>query len=466
MNVQYPSALDLIIQDGTVVLPWATTRTDLGIRGGKIVEIGTLAGVPTKERLIATHLHVLPGVIDSQVHFREPGLEHKEDLGSGTAAACLGGVTSVLEMPNTNPPTTTIERLTDKIKRSRGRVWTDIGFFIGGCAENAEAISSLEKNLGCAGTKIFMGSSTGSLLAASDEILARILANGNRRVAIHAEDECRLLSRKASLNLADSGVAMHPNWRDPESAFIATQRILQIAAKTRRRIHVLHISTAKEMAVLAQHRDIATVEVTPQHLTLSAPGCYEVMGTRAQMNPPIRESLHQEALWKAVNLGLVDAIGSDHAPHSLTEKAQPYPQSPSGMPGVQTMLPIMLTHANNGRLSLERVVDLVSSGPARVYRIANKGRIALGMDADLTIVDLKRRVILEDEMMATKVKWTPFAHMEVTGWPVATVLRGHLAMKEGELLGPPRGEILDFDGCIGTIKEDLCEESASSYRRV
>lgn len=451
MNDSRLSAFDLIIQDGTVVLPWISTKTDLGIRNGKIVEIGNLSGVPARERYKAEHLHVLPGIIDSQVHFREPGMEYKEDLESGTAAACLGGVTSVLEMPNTNPPTTTIEQLGDKIKRSQGRVWTDIAFFAGGCSENTDDISSLEDVSGCAGIKIFMGSSTGSLLAASDDTLLKILVNSRRRVAIHAEDETRLLQRKESLNLSDGGVAIHPTWRDPDSALIATQRILKIASTTRKRIHILHVSTAAEMAVLAQHRATTTVEVTPQHLTLSAPGCYELLGTRAQMNPPIRELQHQEALWKALDMGLVDTIGSDHAPHSLAEKALPYPKSPSGLPGVQTMLPIMLTHVNNGRLSLLRMVDLLSSGPARVYNIAKKGRITVGMDADLTIIDLKRKVVLRDDMMATKVKWTPFAGMEVKGWPVATILRGNIAMREGELRGAPQGNILDFDGCTASI---------------
>ncbi|MBM4253566.1 MAG: dihydroorotase [Deltaproteobacteria bacterium] len=451
MNGSCPIAFDLIVQDGTVVLPWLAAKMDIGIHNGKIMEIGDLSDVPAKERYNAEHLHVLPGVIDSQVHFREPGMEYKEDLESGTAAACLGGVTSVLEMPNTNPPTTTIEQLAYKIKRSQGRVWTDIAFFAGGCADNISNVSSLEEVTGSAGIKIFMGSSTGSLLAASDDILHEILAHSRRRVAIHAEDELRLVQRKESLSLSDGGVAMHPIWRDPESALIATQRILRIASRTRKRIHVLHVSTAAEMAVLAQHRATATVEVTPQHLTLSAPGCYELLGARAQMNPPIRELQHQEALWKAIDMGLVDTIGSDHAPHSLLEKALPYPKSPSGLPGVQTMLPIMLTHVNNGRLSLLRMVDLLSSGPARVYSIAKKGRITIGMDADLTIVDLKRKVILRDEMMATKVKWTPFAGMEVRGWPVATILRGNIAMREGELRGNPRGNILDFDGWTKAI---------------
>ena len=386
---------------------------------------------------------MLPGVIDTQVHFREPGLEHKEDLASGTAAAALGGVVAVFEMPNTSPNTLDAEDLADKLARASKRAWVDHAFFMGAAAENAERLGELERLPGCAGVKIFMGSSTGSLLVDDDETLAAVLRSGRRRVAVHAEDEARL---KARFELVRDGapVAMHAQWRDAETALLATRRLLSLARRAGRPVHVLHISTGDEMPLLAEHRDVATVEVTPQHLTLAAPECYETLGSLAQMNPPVREAHHREALWRAVTDGIVDVVGSDHAPHTAEEKAQPYPRSPSGMPGVQTLVPLLLDHVHAGRLTLERFVDLTSAGPARIYGIAGKGRIALGCDADLTVVDLGRREEITKSWLASKCGWSPFEGRQVTGWPVATVVRGRIVMRDGALLGDPAGRPVRF----------------------
>ncbi len=444
---------DLVLVGGTVVTSWGISEMDIGVSDGRIAALGSLAAKSAIERIDARSLHILPGVIDSQVHFREPGLEHKESIESGTAAAALGGVTAVLEMPNTHPPTTTEAALADKVARVDGRAWTDIAFFVGAAGDNAQQLGDLELLPGCAGVKIFMGSSTGSLLVDGDAALDEVMRHGRRRVAVHAEDEARLRERRHLVDVADVDCRSHPVWRDEESALRATQRCLASARRHGRRAHILHVTTAEEMQLLAQECDLATVEVTPQHLTLAAPDCYERIGTRAQMNPPIRNAAHRDALWDAVRCGVVDVIGSDHAPHTLEEKARPYPSSPSGMPGVQTLLSIMLTHCNQGRLSLSRLVDLVSAAPARVYGIARKGRIAVGMDADLTLVDLQRKARLSDEMMRSRSGWTPFAGMEVTGVPVATVLRGQTVMRDGELLGTPAGRLVVFEE---TVERRVC----------
>ena len=438
---------DLVITGGTCVLPAGRTRADLGVRAGRIAAVGDLASAHASARIDGTGLHVLPGVIDTQVHFREPGLTHKEDLATGSAAAVLGGVTAVFEMPNTRPPTTSAEALGDKLARARGRMHCDHAFYLGATPENAEHLLDLESLPGCCGVKVFMGSSTGDLLVAEDAGVEAVLRHTRRRVAFHAEDEARLVERRP---LAVAGrPATHPIWRDALTAQRATARLLALATRLGRRVHVLHVTTAEEMELLAAHRDTASVEVSPQHLTLAAPECYEQLGTLAQMNPPLREAPHRAALWAAVRSRVVDMVGSDHAPHTLEEKAAPYPGSPSGMPGVQTLLPILLDHAHAGRLSLERVVDLTSAGPARVFGIAGKGRIEEGLDADLVLVDLARRQTLTNALMRSRCGWTPFDGLEVTGWPVATLLRGQVVMREGEILGPARGEPLRFAPATG-----------------
>jgi dihydroorotase len=442
-------SFDLVVTGGTCVTPWGIFDVDLGVRNGRIAGLGSLGGCLAAEWFDARGLHILPGVIDSQVHFREPGLEHKETIASGTAAATLGGVTTVLEMPNTVPPTTSREALVDKLARVQGCAWTDIAFFVGATEANADALAGLERLPGCAGVKLFMGSSTGSLLVDDEAALAEVMRHGQRRVAVHAEDEARLRERRHFAEAPAAGVAAHPVWRDVLSAQRATERCLRVARRFGRRVHILHVTTAEEVDLLEGHRDLATFEVTPQHLTLSAPDCYESLGTLAQMNPPIRDARHRDALWHAVSVGLVDVIGSDHAPHTREEKARPYPASPSGMPGVQTLLPVMLNHVHEGRLSLPRLVELVASGPARVYGIARKGRIAVGADADLAFVDLKRRQRLTHAMMRSACGWTPFDGMEVVGFPVATLLRGRLAMRDGEPVGPPSGRVVAFEESLG-----------------
>ncbi|TIN43948.1 MAG: dihydroorotase, partial [Mesorhizobium sp.] len=390
-------------------------------------------------------LHILPGVVDSQVHFREPGLEHKEDLETGSRAAALGGVTAVFEMPNTNPLTTSEAALADKVRRATGRMHCDFAFWVGGTRENAKDTGELERLPGAAGIKVFMGSSTGDLLVEDDESVASILRNTRRRAAFHSEDEFRLRERLGERIEGDP--ASHPVWRDEIAALRCTERLVRIARQVRARIHVLHISTAEEIVLLEQHKDVATCEATPHHLTLSADD-YAQLGTLIQMNPPVRASRHRDGIWRGIAQGIVDVLGSDHAPHTLAEKAKPYPASPSGMTGVQTLVPIMLDHINAGRLTLQRFVDLSSHGPQRIFGMARKGRIAAGYDADFTIVDLKRRETITNAQAGSKAGWTPYDGRRVTGWPVGTIVRGRRVMWEGEIVTPGQGSAVEFSEAL------------------
>ncbi|MBP8231335.1 MAG: dihydroorotase [Rhizorhabdus sp.] len=431
---------DLILKNGTVWTVGGPIAADVGVKDGRIAGIGVTGDAG--ETIDCAGLDVLPGVIDSQVHFREPGLETKEDLESGSRSAVLGGVTAVFEMPNTKPNTDSAEAVADKLARAHHRMWCDHAFYVGATTANAEALAELERLPGTAGVKIFMGSSTGSLLVAEDEHLARVLRSGSRRVAIHAEDEQRMIAREGERVEGDP--SSHPVWRDDESAILATRRILRIARETGRRIHILHITTPDELALIAQNKDIATCEVTPQHLTLAGEEAYPRLGTYAQMNPPIRSGAHRDGLWHYLRQGVPDVLGSDHAPHTIEEKARTYPATPSGMPGVQTLLPLMLNHVAEGRLTLQHLIELTSAGPQRVFGLRNKGRIALGYDADFTIVDLKARWTIEESWLASRCGWSPFTGMALTGKPLGTIIRGHRVMWEGSLAASAIGEPVRF----------------------
>ena len=438
---------DLVIKGGTLVNHDGIGKRDIGVRAGRIAAIGALAAASAGEVIDASGLHVLPGVIDSQVHFREPGAEHKETLSHGSRSAVLGGVTAVFEMPNTNPLTTSAEALGDKVARGRKGMFCDFAFYVGATRENVDELPELERLPGSAGVKVFMGSSTGNLLVDDEESLSRVLAAISRRAAFHSEDEARLIERQGLRREGDP--ASHTQWRDPQAALISTQRLVRLAKEHGSRVHVLHISTGEEMEFLSQHKDVASVEATPQHLTLTVPQAYEALGAKAQMNPPLRDAAHQKILWWGLGQGVVDVLGSDHAPHTLEEKALEYPASPSGMPGVQTLIPVMLDHVNAGRLSLERFIDLTSHGPQRIFGIARKGRIAAGYDADFTIVDMAQKRTIEDDWIASKCGWTPFAGRRVTGWPKGTIIRGQRVMWEDEILGKAGGEPVRFLEALG-----------------
>ncbi len=442
--------VDLILRGGTLVNHDGLGKRDIAVHQGRIVGIGSLDGFAAAETLDCTHLHILPGVIDSQVHLREPGAEHKEDLETGGRAAVKGGVTSVFEMPNTKPLTVTAAALADKLARASNRMYCDFAFYMGGTRENIADLAAFEKLPGCAGIKVFMGSSTGELLVEDDGGVAQILAHSNRRVAFHSEDEFRLRQRLGEQVAGDA--ASHPVWRDAEAARLCTERLIRIARQTGKRIHVLHVSTAEEMPLLAANKDVATVEVTPHHLTLSSDD-YARLGTRLQMNPPVRGKEHQRAIWQALQSGIVDVLGSDHAPHTLEEKAKPYPQSPSGMPGVQTLVPVMLDHVNKGRLSLERFVDLTSHGPQRIFGMSRKGRVAEGYDADFTIVDLAKTRTITNAWIASKCGWTPYDGYEVKGWPQGTMVRGRKVMWNDEIIGDAQGQAIPFIEALPKSKD-------------
>ena len=434
---------DLIVRGGEVANHAGRGMADVGVIDGKIAFIGDLSQASAGETFDATGLTVLPGVIDTQVHFREPGLEWKEDLETGSRAAALGGVVAVFEMPNTNPNTTDPDTMADKLARAKDRMWTDHAFYVGGTHENADYLGELERLPGCCGVKVFIGASTGDLLIADDEGVRKVLSNVRRRATFHSEDEYRLVERRGLARTGDW--TSHPEVRDAESAIRSTRRLVGLAQETGARIHVLHVTTRDEMEYLRFHKDVATVEITPQHLTLAAPEAYERLGAYAQMNPPIRSQEHVDALWLwGMQQGVADVIGSDHAPHTKEEKAKPYPASPSGMPGVQTLVPLMLTHVAQGRLSLERFIDLTSAGAQRVFGTANKGRMAVSYDADLTLVDLKAKRTITHDQQASRCGWTPFDGFKATGWPMATILRGRVVMQDGELIGAARGRPVRF----------------------
>jgi dihydroorotase len=436
-----PPVFDLVLMNGVVVNQDGEGVRDIGVRDGRIAEIGALGSAAAGERIDCKGLHVLPGVIDSQVHFREPGLVHKEDLETGSRAAVLGGVTAVFEMPNTDPATTTAAALADKVARAKGRMHCDFAFWVGGTHDNVADLAELERLPGAAGIKVFMGSSTGKLLVADDKGILAILKAIRRRAAFHSEDETRLNERKALRVSGDP--SSHPVWRDETAALRSTERLVRLAREARAQVHVLHISTREEIAFLAEAKDVASCEATPHHLTLSAED-YPRLGTRLQMNPPVRGAEHRDAIWRGVSQGVVDVLGSDHAPHTLEEKAKAYPESPSGMPGVQTLVPAMLDHVNAGRLTLQRFVDLTSAGPARIFNIVGKGRIAAGYDADFTVVDMKRVETIRDSWIASRCGWSPYDGKTVTGWPVGTFVRGRRVMWQGELTAASTGDPVRF----------------------
>ncbi len=433
---------DLIVRGGEVLNHAGRGLADIGVRAGRIAAIGDLGQASAGELFDARGLTVLPGVIDSQVHFREPGMEWKEDLESGSRAAVLGGVTAVFEMPNTNPTTSDAAAIEDKLRRAKGRMHCDHAFYAGATHDNADHLSELERLPGVCGVKLFMGASTGTLLVADDEGVERVLKSIRRRAAFHSEDEFRLAERRALAREGDW--TSHEEVRDAQTALLSTQRLLRLARKHGKRIHVLHVTTTQEIELLAQNKDLASVEITPQHLTLEAPQAYERLKGFAQMNPPIRGAEHRAGLWRGIDQGVADVIGSDHAPHTREEKAKSYPASPSGMPGVQTLVPLLLTHVAEGRMSLERFVDLTSHGANRIFGIAGKGRMAVGYDGDLTVVDLAARRVIRHEDQATKVGWTPFDGFETKGWPMATIVRGRIVMREDEVIAPSLGQPIRF----------------------
>ena len=442
-NIKYT----LCLKNGQVMINDSLCSTNVYILDGSISVISD-KNLDSDKTIDCTNLTVLPGVIDSQVHFREPGLEGKETLESGMLAAASGGVTSIFEMPNTNPLTITPETIQDKLNRASKGAWTDYAFYLGGTMRTSSNLSDWENLKGVCGIKIFMGASTGDLVTATDEEVESVVSNGRRVIAVHAEDQMIMDQNQNSILGDSQDVGMHCKWRSPESCLSATTRVVNLARKHNRRVHILHITTEEEMEFLSNNKDVASVELLANHLTLHAPECYERLGTLAQQNPPIRERKHQDALWAALNSGVVDIVASDHAPHTLDEKSQTYPKSPSGTPGVQTLVPIMLNHVNNGKLALAKLVGLWSYGPERIHKISNKGRIKEGYDADFTIVDMNKEMVIKNSQQRSKSKWTPYDGLKVKGWVTHTILRGNCVMQDDEILSEPLGQIIKFKETI------------------
>ena len=434
--------LDLIIKNGSCFIDDNLKQQDIGIENGKIVKIGKLKE-DARETYNAQNLLVLPGCIDTQTHFREPGSTDTEDLHSGSRAAIVGGITAVFEMPNTNPPTSNKKEFQRKLDLAKNRMYCNYAFYFGATADNADDLADLKNLEGCCGIKLFAGSSTGNLLVAKETDIEKVFKNSSKVVAVHSEDEEILNINKKLIKNGD--VHSHPIWRSVECAMSSTRRIVRIAEKYNKKAHVLHITTKEEIDFLSQHKGNITFEITPQHLTIYAPDCYNKLGTYAQMNPPIRDKAHYDRLWYAVKNNLNDTIGSDHAPHLKINKDKKYPNSPSGMPGVQTLMPVMLNHINDGKLSLNQLIKLVCENPVKIFGIKNKGFIKEGYDADFTIVDMNKKIIIKNENIESKCRWSPFNEVEFKGTPVATIIAGKIKMKEGKILGDPDGSPLIFN---------------------
>ncbi len=434
--------LDLIIKNGSCYIDKDLKNHDIAIQDGKIFEIGKI-DAEAKEIFDAKGLIVLPGCIDTQTHFREPGSTDTEDLNSGSRAAIVGGITGVFEMPNTNPPTSTKKEFQRKLDLAKNRMYCNYAFYFGATADNANELADLKNLEGCCGIKLFAGSSTGNLLVADEKDIETVFQNSSKVVAVHSEDEAILNINKKLINKGD--VHSHPIWRSEECAISSTRRIVQIAERYNKKAHVLHITTKQEIDFLSQHKGNISFEITPQHLTIYAPDCYNKLGTYAQMNPPIRDKSHYDRLWYAVKNNFNDTIGSDHAPHLKVNKDKEYPNSPSGMPGVQTLMPVMLNHINDGKLSLNQLINLVCENPVRIFGIKNKGFIKEGFDADFTIVDMNKIIEIKNEKIESKCGWSPFNGYKFKGTPVATIISGEIKMKDGVILGNPTGKAIEFN---------------------
>ena len=441
MNNQ--QSTQVLIRNSRILLPNGDFLVgDVKLQNDKIAQVAAEITPTEADKVIdAKGLTLLPGVIDPQVHFREPGLEHKEDLFTASCACAKGGVTSFLEMPNTRPLTTNQETLEDKLARSAEKSLVNYGFFLGATANNIADILSVNPTCGI---KIFMGSAHGALLVSTEEELEPIFAQGDRLIAVHAEDQGRIINRRQQF-AGISDPAIHSQIQDEQAALNATKLALKLSRKYQRRLHILHLSTGVEAELLRQDKPSwVTTEVTPQHLLLNT-NAYEKIGTLAQMNPPLRSLENNQILWQALLDGVIDFIATDHAPHTLAEKGKGYPNTPSGMPGVETSLPLMLTQAMEGRCTIAQVSNWMSTAAAKAYGIPNKGAIAPGYDADIVLVDLDNYHQVLREELKTKCGWSPFEGWNLTGWPVITIVGGQIVYERGVLHTEVRGKALSFN---------------------
>jgi dihydroorotase len=433
-----------LIKNAQVVLPSGIARVSVIIEGTRIADIDPGAQIAADEVVDASGLHLIPGVVDDQVHFREPGLTHKEDLATASRACAKGGVTTFLEMPNTVPPATTQERLNEKLALAAEKSLVNYGFYIGATPDN---VNDLKRAQRTPGIKIFIGSSTGDLLVDDQPALERIFAETSLPITAHCEDETTVRANAARL-AGTHDVADHSRIRDHAAALIATKRALDLAFRHRHRFHVLHVSTGAETELLADHRGLITGEACVHHLLFNVDD-YARLGTLVQMNPSLKTAADNEQLWQALADGRLQVVATDHAPHTLEEKRKPYPASPSGIPAVENSLALMLNEVHNGRCTLMHVVDWMCDAPARVWDIVGKGRIAVGYDADLVLVDLERTAEIRNENQVTKSGWSPWHGVRLTGWPVCTWVMGREVYRDGKIQEDVRGREVQFDHARG-----------------
>jgi len=433
-----------LIKNAQVVLPTGIERVSVAVEGGRIADIDPAVHLTAQETIDAAGLHLLPGVIDDQVHFREPGLTHKEDLATASRACAKGGVTTFLEMPNTVPPATTQVRLEEKLALAASKSLVNYGFYIGATPDN---VADLKRAHRTPGIKIFMGSSTGDLLVDEQAALERIFAETTLPITAHCEDESTVRANAARL-ASTHDVADHSRIRDHAAALIATRRAMDLAFRHQHRFHVLHVSTGAETELLADHRNLITGEACPHHLLFSVDD-YARLGTMVQMNPSLKTRDDNAALWKALVDGRLQVVATDHAPHTLDEKRKPYPASPSGLPAVENSLALMLNEVHHGRCTLEQVVHWMCEAPARVWDIVNKGRIAVGYDADLVLVDLEWEHEVRNEDQVAKCGWTPWHGERLTGLPVRTWVMGHTVFNAGRFDAARLGREALFDHARG-----------------
>lgn len=434
----------ILISGATCVLPQGPARVDVLIEKGKILGIDPPRGVQVDETIHAEDLFLLPGVVDAHVHFRDPGLTHKEDLRTATRACAKGGVTSFLEMPNTKPLTITCERLHEKLALASEKSLVNYGFYLGATIGNLEELKLAQRT---PGIKIFIGSSTGDLLVDDQQLLERIFAETTLPICAHCEDETTVRANTERLG-GGSSYEDHSQIRDEAAAVIATKRAIDLALRHRHRFHVLHVSTAAETELFRDHQGLITAEVCPHHLFFNVDD-YERLGSLVQMNPSIKTAADNEGLWRALKAGRIQMIATDHAPHTVEEKQQPYPKSPSGLPAVENSLALMLDCVNAGICSLESVVHWMCDAPARVWDMVEKGRIAEGYDADLVLVDLGKKQTVRNQTQVTKCGWSPWDGVSLQGWPVRTLVKGHTVFLNGQFDETVRGSEIEFDHSLG-----------------
>lgn len=433
------------IKNATVVLPEGCDRLTVLVDGTRIADIDPARQIVSDHTLDASGLYLLPGVIDDHVHFRQPGLTHKEDFEHATRACAKGGVTTFFDMPNTRPATTSSRLLEEKLALASSSCLVNFGFYIGATPDNLDELRSVHRT---PGIKLFIGSSTGDLLVDDQESLERIFARTTLPIGAHCEDEATVRRNAARFKDTDR-VADHSRIRDERAAVIATERACELARRHRHRLHVLHVSSGAEVELLADAQGVITGEVCPHHLLLNVED-YERLGSLIQINPAVKSAADNQRLWQALRGEAIQVVATDHAPHTLEEKRRPYPQSPSGLPCVENSLALMLTQVHAGRCTLEQVVHWMCDAPARVWDVRNKGAIRRGFDADLVLVDLDKRATVRNEDQQTKCGWSPWHGTTLTGWPVRTWVLGQEVFCEGRFppISPPGREVL-FDHALG-----------------